>query len=65
MTIQEQAKEIVERNKGNISDTIKVLDQMLLIYTVINCIHDYLEIALDLSNLKMCLLIELEKYNKK
>jgi hypothetical protein len=65
MTLQEQAKEVVERNKGNIKDTIKTIDQMLLIYTIINSIHNYEQISLDLSNLKICLIIELQKYKEK
>lgn len=62
MTIQEQAKEVVKRNNGDIKDTIKTIDQMLLIYTMINSVHNYERIALDLSLLKTHLQIELKNY---
>jgi len=37
---------------------------MLLIYTIINSIHNYEQISLDLANLKICLMMELIEYKK-
>ena len=65
MTIQEQAKEVVERNKGDIKDTLKTINQMLLIYTMINSIHNYERISLDLMTLKTNLQMELLNYKSK
>ena len=65
MTIKEQAIELINRNKGDIKDTIKTIDQMLLIYTMINSIHNYEQISLDLSLLKTHLQIELRNYKNK
>ena len=61
-TIQEQAIELINRNKGDIKDTLKIIDQMLLIYTMINSVDNYKQISFDLLVLKINLQIELIKY---
>ena len=62
MTVKEQAIELINRNKGDIKDTLKTINQMLLIYTIINSVHNYERISLDLMTLKTHLQIELRKY---
>ena len=62
MIIQQQAIELINRNKGDIKDTLKTIDQMLLIYTMINSVHNYERISLDLMTLKTHLQIELRNY---
>lgn len=57
MNIKEQVIELINRNKGNIDDIIQTINQMISIYSIINSIHNYEQISLDLLTLK----IELQK----
>lgn len=59
-----KAREIIKRNNGDINDLLNTLNQMIQIYAIINSVTDYLQIALDLSSLKMALQIELIEYKK-
>jgi len=57
LNIKEQVIELINRNKGNIDDIIQTINQMISIYSIINSIHNYEQISLDLLTLK----IELQK----
>lgn len=62
--IRMKAREIIKRNNGDINDLINTLNQMIQIYSIINSIHDYVEIAMDLNSFKTALQIELSEYKK-
>jgi len=63
--IRMNAREIIERNKGDIKDLLNTLNQMIQIYSVINSVNDYLQVALDFNSFKRALQIELSEYNSK
>jgi len=63
--IKQAVIELINRNKGCINDIIEVINQMILIYTIINSIHNYKQIVLDLLTLKIQLQKELIKYENK
>lgn len=65
MSIKEQVVELINRNKGDVNDTIETINQMLSIYVILNTIYNYEQICLDLLTLKKELQMELQKYNKK
>lgn len=64
MTLKQEAIEIINRNKGDVKDIIDTIDKMILIYSTINLLNNYEQIALDLLTFKMELQIELWKYNE-
>lgn len=63
MTLQQEAKELVERNKGDVDDIIKILNHLVLIYSILSTEHEkYKQVALDYNTLKLLLQIEKELY---
>lgn len=63
--IRMKAREIIERNKGEIKDLLNTLNQMIQIYSIINSLNDYLQVALDFNSFKTALQIELSEYKKR
>ena len=62
-TISDEVKELIQRNKGYVQDTLNTLNQMILIYSIL-ATKDlrYRLLTLDLQNLKTNLQVELENY---
>ena len=70
MGIREEVKEMVNRNLGEINDTILVLDQMIQIYSILSVgksdnVNNYKSLMIDLQELKTELQVQKEEYDKK
>lgn len=63
MLILNEVIEVIKRNDGDIGDTLKVLDQMILIYSILRMASkDYDELMKELINLKVKFQMELSEY---
>jgi len=65
MTLKEEVKEIIERNLGDVDDTIETINQMILIYSVLKTDKSliksqrYESLTIELQELKT--LFQMEK----
>ena len=69
MEIKKEVKEMINRNLGKIDDTILVVDQMVLIYSILSVsksgnVNLYKSLAADLLNLKAELQVQKEEYKQ-
>jgi len=70
MKIRKEVKEIINRNLGEIGDTVLVVDQLILIYSILSVnesdnVNLYKSLTTDLSDLKIELQVQKEEYNNK
>jgi len=69
--MKKEVKELINRNFGDINDTIQVIDQMILIYSIlkidkpINKAHIYNSLLIDLQELKTEMQIQQIEYKRR
>jgi len=70
MTLKEEVKEVINRNKGDVNDTIETINQMVLIYSILKTDKSlvksqrYESLMIELQEIKTLFQIEKIEYLK-